>query len=1118
MNHIFIDFQFSFMLHLLKKRCILLVILFCCALNTHAQITIHVQNEPIRSILKQIEHKSEYSFFYNDDMAVLGKKKSLSISNAGIDEVLIKLFAGTDLVYRKEKKNLIILALKGTGKQANKNGKSKYISGRVLDEHGEPIIGANVIEKGTNNGVISDMSGVFALTVDKQATLTVSFLGYETKHIAVRENTKLDIVLKEDVKLLDEILVQVAYGKQKKVSVTGSIVSTSGTELAKVPTISITNILAGRMPGLVSYTRSGEPGYDDAAFLIRGLSTTGDSSPLIVVDGVADRAGGFSRIDANDIEDVTILKDASAAIYGSRAANGVILITTKRGKSDKVTINYNGNIGFSNPTKLPEMCDSWQYAQLRNEIYTGRGQNPEYTKEEINIFKEGNDPANYPNIDLFNLMLRPAIQTQHNVSISGGNKIIRYYGSIGYQYQDNYYKNSASNYNQYSLRSNIDIAPMENLRIGVDIAARQEDRNSPVYNSEDMWRLILNYDPRINIVWPGTNYPTTPTKELFNPITAVDNTMGYTKGKTTYFNTDIKLHLGMPWITEGLSIDGGIYIDRSDTFWKKFEKKFSLYAKENNDYIARSYGPSNAKLNQNMGQSLGITLNARINYARTFSKEHYVSTFLAYECYNSRYDYMTAYRQDFISSNIDELFAGDKATATNDGSAYETARLNFFGHLDYEYKNRYLFQFNWRVDGSEKFPRKNRYGFFPGFSIGWRISEEPFWKKNIHFIDYLKLRGSWGQMGNDRVAPYQYMTTYTFASPGVIGGVSQSGISMNRSANANVAWEVASIINLGLEAKLFGDLNLELDFFKTKRDNILIQRSAAIPEYAGIKLPDENIGRCYAWGTEIILNYGKKLGNFTYSVGGNCSYAKNKVSYIDEPVSVLKWQKRTGKSIDVMDDYYNVMYVADGIFRTEEELNEYPHLGNTTVGDLRFVDVNKDGVINSKDKVRQDKPRIPRIMYGFNFDVSYKNWNLGLLFQGAAQVWQYTFLDAGLRGNFTKDFYNNRWTADHTNAAYPKTYDHDASVTGAGVYRNTFWLKNASYVRLKNIILSYSIPRKLLQSTPLSAIRLSLSGYNLLTFTGIKNIDPELSDNNQSYAAWETPQSKIVSFGINVTF
>lgn len=983
------------------------------------------------------------------------------------------------------------------------------VSGLITDPAGEPLIGVSIQIKGTTTGTVTDMSGKFTLTAKKNQILYISYVGYTSQEVKVVNNDLIKIVMKEDTQNLEELVV-VGYGTQRKVTVSGSVASTSGDEISKVPSLNVSNTLAGRLPGLVSYNRSGEPGYDDATLSIRGASTTGDSSPLIIIDGVASRAGGFNRIDPNDIESVTILKDASAAIYGSRAANGVLLITTKRGKEGKVRIDYNGNFALSTPTILPKMCSSYEYAELLNELTPGY-----YSEEALQKFKDGSDPINFPNIDAFEEVLKPAFQTQHNITLSGGNQIAKFFISLGTSYQDNYYKNSASNYNQYNVRSNLDITPLKNLKVGLNIAFRQEDRNSPQYSSEDIWRFLIKYKPTVNIWWPGTKYGTKGSQQDgFSPAVALDESMGYQKNKSSYLNTDITVNWDLPWITEGLSVAAGLYIDRSDVFYKKFNHVYYLYDydQSKNEYIPTQNG-SNA-LNEYMNQTLAITMNARINYARTFNKIHKISAFMAYEQYNSRYDYLSGRRQDFIATTVDELFAGDSNSQTNNGTASESARVNFFGRLDYTYKDRYLFQFNWRYDGSENFPSGKRFGFFPGVSVGWRISEENFWKNNISWMNYLKLRASWGQMGNDNVAAFQYMTTYKFGYPAILNNKIQSGLWLNRTANPNITWEVANTYNIGIETKFLNDFTFEGDIFYTKRSNILATRNTAIPEYAGLTLPDENIGECSNRGIEVQLGWGKRLNSdWSLDINGNFSYNRSKIDYIDEPQTTLEWQKRTGKSIGCN----ALMYEADGIFRTQEELDSYPHLAGTRVGDIKIKNINDDDVIDSSDKIRPDKPTTPRIMYGLNLGVTYRDLSLSMLLQGAADVWQYTYREAGNIGNYTKDYYDNRWTEDNINAKYPRTYNGVSTVTGGGDYINTFWLKNASYIRLKSIELSYSLPKMLLSKTPFNQVRFTLSGYNLLTFTGLKDVDPEMASNGQ-YIGYSTPQSKAYNLGINLTF
>ena len=1097
------------------KRRFLFALCFCAAsgFSVHAQkVTMNLQKVKLETVFNEITQQTGLSVAYSRPAVNPERIVSVSANQEELADVLRRLFAGTNITFEIGKQK-VFLQTNQAGQQPQGKVPVKTVSGVIVDENNEPVIGASVIVKGTNNGTITDLDGKYVLKdVPQNATLDISYIGYETLSLKANDKDLARITMHEDAKNLDEVVV-VGYGTQKKVSVTGSMASTKGSDLSKVPTPNITNTLAGRLPGLISYNRSGEPGYDDAGLLIRGASTTGDASPLIVVDGVADRAGSLGRIDPNDIESITILKDASAAIYGSRAANGVVLVTTKRGTSDRLTINYNGNVGISSPTILPDMCESWQYAELLNEITPGS-----YSDEDIQKFKDGSDPLNYPNVNALDAMLKQAILTQHNVSASAGGKYISFYASLGYKYQDNYYKNSASNYSQYNFRTNIDFTPHKDVKVGLNVAFRQENRNSPITGSEDIWRYLLKYNPMVNIWFPGTNYGNvSSSQDNFSPATGVDGTSGYQRDRQSYLNADLTLHWDLPWITEGLSIDAGLYIDRADVFYKNFQKKYYLYQQTGDTYQPQEQGQN--ILDQNMHQTLGITMNARLNYKRTFNDVHNLNVFVAYEQYKSRYDYMQARRQDFISSSLDELFAGDANSATNDGKASETARMNYFGRLDYDYAGKYLFQFNWRYDGSENFPKGNRFGFFPGVSVGWRISEEDFWKEHVEWMEYLKIRASWGQMGNDKVDAFQYMTAYTYDNPAILnGGVINNGLWLLRTANPNITWEVANTYNVGIEAKFLRYFNFEADFFKTKRNNILATRNAAIPEYAGLTLPDENIGICSNIGTELTLGFAKQINkDWRVMASGNFTYNHSTIDFIDEPAETLPWQRRTGLSIGTNGDMY-LMYEADGIFRTQEELDAYPHLAETRVGDVRFKDINKDGVIDGDDKVRQDKPAVPRIMYGINLGASYKNWSLNMLWQGAAQVWQYTFMEAGTIGNFTKDFYENRWTEDNINAEYPRTYNRDATVTGAGSYRNTMWLDNASYLRLKSIELAYDFPKSWLKKTPLTAVRLSLSGYNLFTITGIKNIDPETQENSQGWAAWNTPQSKVYNFGINVTF
>ncbi|WP_163321779.1 SusC/RagA family TonB-linked outer membrane protein [Draconibacterium mangrovi] len=1088
--------------------------------SQNTKLTLEMKQASIKEVLEKIELQSNFRFIYQNEKLDMDKRVDVYVTNQTVESILTLLFEKGEVEYSITESNLILIKPKQTKSTISSNQTTERqgtIFGKVTDEFGEPLPGVSIVIKGTVKGTVTDFNGAYSIEALPEDVLQFSFVGMLSQEIPVGSQTAIDVIMKVDAIGLEEV-VTIGYGTQKRTTVTGSVVSSKGEDILKTPEPNIANTLIGRLPGLITNNRSGEPGYENTEILIRGRSTLGDNSPLIVVDGVADRAGGFDHIDANDIESISVLKDASAAIYGSRAANGVILVTTRRGQSGKPTISLSSNFGIRQPTVIPEMLNSADYAVALNEIETNiYGRSPMYTDEQIAKFRDGSDPTSYPNVDWMDETLRTfAPQTQHNLSIRGGTERVKYFLSTGYQYQDNYYKKSASNYKQYNLRSNIDVQATDYLKLFANISLRQENRNSPHYGSEAIWRYLVKGDPRVNIRWPENGLPVLAPQDDFNPVTCANGEMGYQANKRSYVNIDLGFNLDLASVTEGLSLDGGLYIDRSDNFYKHFQKAFFLYGYDINtdEYFPRQYGPNNAALNEDMSQNLGITANIKLNYKRTFNDIHSVSAFVAYEQYESRYDYLYGRRQDFVSTSIEELFAGDENTALNNGSASETGRMNYFGRFDYGFKEKYLVQFNWRYDGSENFPKGNRFGFFPGASVGWRISEENFWQDNLSFIGYFKLKGSWGQMGNDRISKYQYLTTYTFGDNATLGGSSpesQVGITQVRTANPNVKWEVATTSNIGFESRFLDNFSFDFDLFKTKREDILANGASYVPDYTGLSLPAENIGECETKGLEAVLGYNKNFGELNLAASTNFSYAKSKILYFDEPETMLEWQKQTGKSIGAN----WLLYEAIGVFSTQEELDNTPHLSNAQVGDLIFRDVDEDGTIDGNDRIRPDKTTTPEIVYGLNVGLNYKNWDLSMLWQGATNVWQYVFFESGGIGNFTQDFFDNRWTENNINADYPRIYDRQVT---SSAQKNTFWLKDASYLRLKNIELAYNLPSTVTRRLPFSNVRVFGSASNLLTITELNDVDPETTEGSQGFAAWSTPQARVFNFGLNITF
>ncbi|QNL51657.1 TonB-dependent receptor [Olivibacter sp. SDN3] len=990
------------------------------------------------------------------------------------------------------------------------------VSGTVTDNRGEPLVGISVLLKGSQKGATTDNEGRYTIRLESlEGSLTFSYIGYVTQEKAINAQV-INVTMEEDVANLDEVVV-VGYGTQKKKDLTGSISSVSGQELQAVPATNVSNTLAGRLPGLIGMNASGEPGFDDSNILIRGISTTGSSQPLIVIDGVPAREGGFSRLDPNDIETFTVLKDASAAIYGARAANGVILVTTKRGRIGRPTVDYTFDYGLRQPTRIPKMLDAGDYATAINELNTAAGQSHTYTEEDILKFRDGSNPATHPNTDWFATTLASVSpQTRQNLSLSGGTEKVKYHVSLGHQFQDGYYRNGVSNFKQYNFRSNLDAQVTDNLSVFFNVAGRQEDRNSPHHSSETIYRYILSGKPIQMAYLPGTDLPGLALGDDVNPVAAATDLAGYQRDERQFYNVDFGFTHQMAYVTPGLSLTGGAYFDGSNYLYKHLHKGFDLYALEDGEPSRVRYGLQTGSIDHNMRKFLGITANMRLNYDRTFGK-HDVGVFVAYEQNSTNADYLRAFRNNLLSTEIDQIFAGEINSAMQtDGNGIKTSRRNYFGRFNYSYADKYLLQFNWRYDGSSIFAPGKRYGFFPGISAGWRISQEDFMHP-LSFINDLKLRGSYGQLGNDDVGAFQFLTRYliTNVEGGVFGGSNPTlapGLITSVLANPNITWESATTYNGGLDAAMFNNkLSINIDYFYTKRANILGPRSSSIPDYLGLDLPDENIREVSNRGFELSANYSMTIGQSQLSIGGNIAYNRNKIDFMDEAAGAFPWQMQTGKAIGAP-----LLWEAIGIFRSQEEIDRTPHAPGTQPGDLIFRDVDGDGQINGNDRVRQELTDIPRITFGLPLNFSYKSWNINALLQGQAQAQKYVYFQSGTIGNFTQEYFDNRWTEQNPDASGPRLYDRENIPTTN--YTNTYFLRDAAFLRLKSLQISYSLDNELLKRLPFSALRIYISGFNLLTFDRLKYLDPEANPNDQNYAGWNTPQTRVFNAGLNVTF
>jgi TonB-linked outer membrane protein, SusC/RagA family/TonB-dependent outer membrane receptor, SusC/RagA subfamily, signature region len=919
---------------------------------------------------------------------------------------------------------------------------------------------------------------------------------------------------------LDEVVV-VGYGTQKKLTLTGSVVSTTGASVQKSASIDISSSLAGRMPGVIVNNRSGEPGVEATSIFIRGRSTLGDNSPLIVIDGVPGRES-LSFLNPNDIENITILKDASAAIYGSRSANGVILVTTKRGvKERKPQITFSYDLGVQQPTRLLDMVDAPTFAQLYNERNQKLGQNPRYSEEEIRKFSDGSDPVLYPNTDWFDEIIKQAsFQHKYNLSFEGGTNAAAYFVSVGAVTQDGIYRESATRYNQLNLRSNIDVNVTQDFKIGVDVSARIQNKHYSAYPSDSYG---IFYRARDRYPTTAAYYPNGLLAGAGNLIALVSDRTGYDKTRLQRLNTTLSADYNLSKFVEGLSVKGHIAYDNTSSFRKKWQKPYTYYVfnettEEYDQY--QSQDVVTPQLLERYVPAWALTLNAILNYDRTFNDIHHVGAMVGFEQSESRNDILQAERKQYSQDALDELFAGDldKTYYDNTGSASETARRGFFGRLSYDFKDKYLTQFILRYDGSENFPKDKRWGLFPGVSVGWRLSEEGFMKDNLPFIDNLKIRASYGEQGNDKIDPFQYMTTYQYGRSQVFDGKQVNGIYPGVFPNVNVTWEVAKTYNIGLDGTLWkGKFGFEVEAFKTERSNILCTRNASVPVYTGLSsLPDENIGIVNNKGVEFQISHNNSAGDFKYSLSGNFLYARNKVVYMDETPwgEGYDYLKLEGHPMGAM-----LLYEVIGINKTEEDLQKYPQIAaSATLGDFIFKrnDPNpaNPNVITSKDMKRMDLTTIPEIIFGLSFDARYKMFDCTLLFQGQGRAKYYISprIDPA-EGNIMHDIADGRWSSSNPTGDKPGV---GGTINNAGVYPSTYWHRDASFLRLKNIELGVNLPGKWLGGsvTGVNNLRIYIGGYNLLTFDKLKIVDPE----SNSSEAQNYPQVRIFNAGVKLTF
>lgn len=978
---------------------------------------------------------------------------------------------------------------------------AREIRGTVVGPDNIPLQGVNVLVKGTPRGTTTDAAGKFAIQVQNNDILVFSFASHETQEHRVGDKASIDVTLSKGVSDLDQVVV-VGYGEKKKATVTGSVVTVRGRDLQRSPVVNLSNSLAGQLPGLIATNRSGEPGKDGADILIRGRNTTGNNAPLVLVDNA--EYPDWQRLNANDIESISVLKDASAAIYGARAANGVILITTRRGTIGKPTISYSFNQGISTPTRVPKMASSYQWGEYYNDYLTQLGQPKRYTDEELEKFRTGSDPVNYPNVDWYKEVLREAVpQSQHNLNIRGGTESVKYSVSGSYGHQTGIFEGGNTDYKVYTLRSNIDFKVNEYIKAGVELNTIVDNGNYPPADLTWRFQLIPAF-PYLPVRWP--NGLPTPGFVNANPLVISSAEAGNFNNRNTRLQARGNFEVIIPWV-KGLGVEGFVVYNNGTTGQKNWSKPAYVYTynAQTDVYtpVAAFNSPTAPTLTQIYGTTRSNLFNLRVKYIRQFG-DHNVNVFVAGEQQESFSNNISAGRVNFPTPAIDELFAGNATNQTASGSSSETARQNVFGRFNYDYKEKYLLDFNFRYDGSANFPPGKRYGFFPGASVGWRISQEKFIMDKLPFIKELKIRLSYGEIGNDQVPAFQYLSTYSFSGGYSFGQTPtlQQGLVAGVSPNPNITWEKQKMQNLAVDASLWnGLLDFTVEVFKQRRENILASRGLAVPAFAAISLPNENFGVVENKGFEAILSTRKTISDFTYRVSANVAYNRNKIIDIAESPNVPDWQKQTGRILGAT-RVYNVI----GMFRTQQQFDSYPHMLDAKLGDLIYEDVNKDGAINASDQILVNKSNIPEITFGAQVSLQWKNLSLWANFAGQDNAWTFYTITGRVNSNSLEDVIVNRWRPGSTDSKYPR-------LLTTGQQTSTFWLKDAQFVRLKTLEIGYDLPRQWLQKLKINSLRVYVNGNNLFTIDKLKWFDPEgIATFGDFY-----PQSKVYNFGFNIT-
>ncbi len=1087
------------------------------AANTYSQGTrfdLNVKNASIIQVFDEIERVTDFGFLFKTDQLDLNAKYSLDIKNADIEKILNKVLDMNVYSYKMIDRNIVITRI---GSESVQDGKTIKVSGKVTDTSGGQLPGVSVVLKGTTNGTITDANGNYSISnIPSNATLQYSFVGMKMQEISVGNKTSINVVMVEESIGLDEV-VAIGYGTQKKVNLTGAIATVNGADMIKRPVTNAGTMIQGLMPGVQVIQNSGEPGNEGVSIRIRGTGTfsSAGSDPLVLIDGVQ---GKLSDLNPNNIENISVLKDAaSASIYGARAANGVILVTTKMGVEGKISMEYSGNYGVHSPTKMYKLItNSAEYMELFNEARLNSGLTSGlYTQDMINTYRTATDHNLYPNTDWLDLIFNPAPTQTHNLSFSGGSGGTKFDISLGYVNQKGVMK--SFDYEKYNVRVNLSSKVNDKIKFGGNFSVKKGVKTAPRQGATDTFLAAMSqaptYSPQLA---DGSGRYTFKAYDFeYNnksPIAIIDNKINKNTDDyaiTTQGWLDIELLKGLKWYTKAaMNLDISKYYD--------FRAQVPLYNFRTNEFMTLlDVGGSGLVVQDD--QNVYKNLYTYLNYDRQIG-DHKVSAQAGYSMEDNVSQYLNGYRKNYPSDLLRQLDAGSPSVQQATGSQYEWAMMSFFGRLGYNYKDRYLLEANLRYDGTSRLTPSSRWGAFPSFSAGWRASEEQFMKNlDLSWLNSLKIRGSYGQLGNQNIGLYPYQSilaltsNYSFDDSSLSSGVAQTSLS-----NPNIMWETTTMLDFGFDLTAFQGFNVTFDWFKKTTKDIL--RGSQVTDAVGLNPPTINNGTMENTGIELGLQYINHVNSgyfsgMNYNFGFNIDHYKNKL--VDFGAREISGYYLREEGLE-WESFYMIEQI--GIFQSAEEIANSPKQYNdaTVPGDLKFKDANKDGKVNDEDRV-PISGRYPAFNYAFNGSSNWNGFDLSVQFQGIQNV-KYFVNDWGtipfVQGSPPTTDWRNRWTTSNPSATMPRIY------WGWGapesIRRNSSWyLQDGSYLRLKNLTFGYTLPNQLTQKAGINQLRIYFSGDNLVTMTKYPGLDPERGGSG-SFVNY--PQNKIYSFGVNVKF